>query len=133
MGADYLMPSLIRNRGHFLKYRADALQVVQVHLARFNELYNFQYQRVTIRNQRSRWGSCSRRGNLSFNYKIALLPSRIAEYIVVHELCHLKELNHSPRFWNLVALAIPDYKAIKKELRSHDLEVIELHRLAHTA
>ena len=55
--------------------------------------------------------------NLNFNYKIALLPSHVSDYIIVHELCHLKEFNHSQRFWDLVAIAIPDYLVIRKELK----------------
>ncbi len=72
-------------------------------------------------NQRTKWGSCSKKGNLNFNYKIALMPEKIADYIVVHELCHLKEFNHSRKFWNLVVKIIPDYLEIKKELKNKSL------------
>lgn len=82
-----------------------------------NSVYNFSYTGISIRNQRTRWGSCSNRGRLSFHYKIILLPRRLARYIIVHELCHLKELNHSSRFWKLVEKSIPDYRECKKELR----------------
>ncbi|NBS67881.1 M48 family peptidase [bacterium] len=67
---------------------------------------------------RTRWGSCSKRGNLNFNYRILFLPPHLADYLIVHELCHLKEFNHSPRFWALVAQGCPNYHACKKELRA---------------
>lgn len=69
--------------------------------------------RIAIKNTRSRWGSCSKRGDLNLNYKIALLPAQLADYIIVHELCHLGEFNHSKKFWNLVSLAIPNYKELR--------------------
>jgi predicted metal-dependent hydrolase len=90
----------------------------------FNIFYNVVWKKVTIRNQKTRWGSCSRSGNISFNYKIALLPERLADYVVVHELCHLKEMNHSKQFWNLVAQTLPDYQSIRKQFK--DLH-IKLH------
>ena len=74
--------------------------------------------RVSIKNTKSRWGSCSKKGNLNFNYKIALLPPALADYLVVHELCHLKEFNHSEKFWKLVLDIMPDYKKLKRELKS---------------
>lgn len=75
--------------------------------------------RVQIKNHQSRWGSCSRRGGLNFNYRIALLPFELAEYIIIHEACHLFELNHSVRFWNRVAHFIPDHEKRRKQLRSY--------------
>jgi hypothetical protein len=84
----------------------------------FNKYYNFDYNRISIRNQKSRWGSCSMRKNLNYNFRILLLPKDLADYIIVHELCHLKEMNHSKRFWNLVGETMPDYKAMRKRLRN---------------
>lgn len=94
-----------------------ARELVLRRLEYFNDYYRFTYHRVSFRNQKTRWGSCSRQGNLNFNVKIALLPARLADYIIVHELCHLKEMNHSPRFWKLVAQTFPDHKELRKELR----------------
>jgi predicted metal-dependent hydrolase len=74
---------------------------------------------IQIKNHRTRWGSCSRRGNLNFNYRIVLLPVELAEYIIVHEVCHLYELNHSIRFWNQVARFLPDHVARRKRLRDY--------------
>jgi len=89
----------------------------------FNSYYNFTFNTVRIKNQKTLWGSCSRKGNLNFNYKIICIPLRHAEYIIVHELCHLKEFNHSTRFWRLVAQTIPDYKEIRKQLRSNTMKL----------
>ncbi len=76
-------------------------------------------RRIHIRNQSSRWGSCSTSGTVSINYRILYLPPPLQEYLVAHELCHLEELNHSARFWKLVERFIPDYKQRRKELRAH--------------
>ena len=75
--------------------------------------------RIAIREQKSRWGSCSRKGNLNFNWKLIMAPSEALDYVVVHELCHLHEFNHSPRFWSLVAEQLPDYEVWKKWLKTH--------------
>ena len=96
-----------------------ALLIVKDRIEYFNTFYNFKWNRIVIRNQKTRWGSCSKKGNLNFNYKIALLPPKSADYIIVHELCHLGEFNHSQKFWDLVGETIPDYKAIRKDLRKN--------------
>ncbi|PID51680.1 MAG: metal-dependent hydrolase, partial [Candidatus Moraniibacteriota bacterium] len=70
-----------------------------------------------IRNQKTRWGSCGSNGNLHFNCQLLCVRDALIDYVVVHELCHLKEMNHSPRFWDLVAQTMPDYKTLRKELR----------------
>ena len=75
--------------------------------------------RITIREQKSRWGSCSRKGNLNFNWKLIMAPPQALDYVVVHELCHLHEFNHSSRFWSLVADQLPDYEVWKKWLKEH--------------
>ena len=75
--------------------------------------------RVAIRDQKSRWGSCSQKGNLNFNWKLIMAPPQALDYVVVHELCHLYEFNHSPRFWSLVQAQLPDYEVWKKWLKTH--------------
>lgn len=87
-------------------------------IAHFNAHYGFAVKRLTIRNSKTRWGSCSRGGSISLSWTIVRLPPNLADYIVVHELCHLKEFNHSPRFWKLVSETIPDYKERKKLLKT---------------
>lgn len=102
----------------FQRMKAYASTFVHARITVLNAFYEFPIHRITIRNQRSRWGSCSSTGNLSFSYRIALLPPHLADYIIVHELCHLREHNHSPRFWDLVARTIPEYRAYRKQLRT---------------
>ncbi len=108
----------------FAEHKARAEVIVRERIEYFNTNpvapnggYHFAVGKVTVRNQRSRWGSCSRKGNLNFNYRIALLPAHLADYVIVHELCHLGEFNHSRAFWNLVAQAVPDYAKCRAELR----------------
>jgi len=112
--------SLLRARKSTKNFRANkekALQLVTSRLEHFNKHYDQSYRRITIRNQKSRWGSCSRKGNLSFNYKIIYLEQDIQDYIVVHELCHLREFNHSKKFWDLVGEMVPNYLECRRRLR----------------
>ncbi len=105
----------------YKKYKEDARELVSRRLEYFNGMYDLSWNRISIRNQKTRWGSCSKKKNLNFHYKLALIPEPLADYVVVHELCHLKEFNHSKKFWELVALAIPDHQARRKELRKHQI------------
>ena len=102
--------------GKYLKYKEVARGLVRERLEYFNTLYGYKWGRIAIKDHKSRWGSCSKKGNLNFNYRVVLLPPHLADYIVVHELCHLGELNHSPRFWALVERALPDWRARRAEL-----------------
>lgn len=104
-------------RWDYKKYKEDARGLVHMKIATLNVHYGFRVGRVSIRDTKSRWGSCSKSGNLNFNYKILFLPPNIADYIIVHELCHLKEFNHSAKFWSLVSEMVPNYKEIRKELK----------------
>ena len=110
-------------RDEYLKYKEDALILVKERLEHFNKFYNFKWNNITVRSQKTRWGSCSRKGNLNFNYKIVLLSEVQSDYIIVHELCHLKELNHSKDFWKLVGLCMPDYKVIRNNLVKNSLKL----------
>ena len=101
----------------FRRYKKQAAKLVLRKIEKYNKIYNFSYNKIFIRNQRTRWGSCSQKKNLSFNYKIIFLPDELADYLVVHELCHLKEFNHSRRFWDLVRVAIPDYRMVLKKFQ----------------
>jgi len=107
----------INRRRFTIKKREQARHFVENKLKQFNGFYNFKINRVAIKNQTTRWGSCSSMGNLNFNYKIMYLRPALADYLIVHELCHLGELNHSKRFWALVAKTIPAYVEVNKELR----------------
>ncbi len=104
-------------KGSYQENREKASEFVKRRLKQLNENYNFEYNKVSIRNQKTCWASCSPRKNLSFNYKIIFLPEKMADYIMIHELCHLKEMNHSSRFWNLVAKSFPDHRETRKKLR----------------
>jgi len=104
-------------RQDYLQHKEAARALVVRRLEYFNRFYNFKYQRISIRDQKTRWGSCSRTGNLNFSYRILELSPDAADYIIVHELCHLKEFNHSVRFWALVAKTVPDYVKLRRELR----------------
>lgn len=94
-----------------------ARALVQERLTHYNQFYNFTYGTVRIKSQTTRWGSCSNKGNLNFNYKIVHLPAHLVDYIVVHELCHLGQFNHSHKFWDLVAKTLPDYEKLRNELK----------------
>ncbi|HAT74290.1 MAG: hypothetical protein US30_C0002G0025 [Candidatus Moranbacteria bacterium GW2011_GWF2_36_839] len=104
-------------RKDYLKYKKLAREIAEKKLKYFNEFYGFSYGRVSIRNQKTRWGSCSRSGNLNFSYRIIYLSEKLCDYIIVHELCHLGEFNHSRDFWNLVVKMVPEYKKIRGEVR----------------
>lgn len=99
-----------RDRREFAALRDRALVILTERLEHFNKIYGFTYGRITIRDQHSRWGSCSAKGNINFNYKLILLPDELRDYVVVHELCHLGEFNHSRAFWSLVARAVQSIK-----------------------
>jgi predicted metal-dependent hydrolase len=105
-------------------YRRQAPRVFAERLHVCNQRYGFSYGRVSVKGQKSRWGSCSRLGNLNFNWRLLLAPLPVLDYVVIHELCHLKELNHGPRFWKLVALGCPDYAAHRRWLRVHGKELV---------
>lgn len=81
------------------------------------------YARITIRDQKTRWGSCSSTGTLSFNYRLMFAPPRVLDYVVVHELCHLTYMNHSRDFWNLVGAVMPEYKVHRTWLKEHGEEL----------
>ena len=101
------------------KDRAEALEFVKSRIAHFNAHYKFAVGKVSIKDHKSLWGSCSARHNLNFNHKIVELTPKQADYIIVHELCHIGEFNHSQKFWDLVAQTIPNFLALKKELRRY--------------
>ena len=103
---------------------ADAKEDIPRRVAKFAPLVGVTYGRITIRAQKTRWGSCSGKGNLNFNCLVMLCPEDVRDYVVVHELCHLKEMNHSARFWAEVKKILPDYAAKKKWLEVNGREFI---------
>jgi predicted metal-dependent hydrolase len=109
--------SKAEQKAEYVRLKKDALKIATEKVVYWNSFYNFKYKNISIKNQKTRWGSCSRNGNLNFNYKIAIIPDKLADYLVVHEICHLGEFNHSAKFWALVAKTIPDYKTVRRELK----------------
>ena len=105
------------SRAEYLGYKEAARTLVHERIAYLNQIYRFRFNRVSIKNQKTCWGSCSKKANLNFNYRIVLLPVHLADYVIVHELCHLAELNHSRKFWDLVARSMPDHASARAELR----------------
>lgn len=87
------------------------------------------YDKISIRNQKTRWGSCSQTGTLSFNYRLMMAPPQVSDYVIVHELCHLTHMNHSDAFWKKVADVMPDYAVHRRWLREHGHELTETHYL----
>jgi len=102
-----------------------ALRDIPDRVKRYAPEVGVNYGRITIRNQKTRWGSCSSKGNLNFNCLLMLCPEEIRDYVVIHELCHRKEMNHSPRFWAEVEKVCPDYKARRKWLRDHGSVIMQ--------
>lgn len=101
-----------------IKELADkALKYIPERVAHFARIIGVDYGRITIRNQKTRWGSCSSKGNLNFNCLLMMTPSEVIDYVVVHELCHRKEMNHSKAFWNEVEKVMPNYKDYIKWLK----------------
>ncbi|MDO8743170.1 MAG: DUF45 domain-containing protein [Candidatus Azambacteria bacterium] len=110
-------------RKDYLKHRDKAQTLVEERIGHFNKRYGFCYNKIKIKNQKTCWGSCSKKRNLNFNYKILFLSEKTRDYIIAHELCHLKELNHSRNFWGLVAKTFPEWREIKKELKNNTLNL----------
>ena len=102
---------------HYRRYRKQAQELIKSKVDYYCRRQNFQYNRLSIRNQKTRWGSCSEDGNLNFSYKLIFLTPEEQDYIVVHELCHLEEQNHSKDFWALVEEILPNYKDAHKSIR----------------
>ena len=107
---------LLHTRAQYDHYKDEARRFCHERLEYYNEYYQLEYNRVSIKKLKTRWGSCSSKKNLNFNYRIIFLPSDVADYIIVHELCHLKELNHSKTFWTLVAEQFPNHKELRHRL-----------------
>jgi len=101
----------------YQKHKINALKLCTEKVNFFNEYYKLSYNHISIKNQISRWGSCSSKKNLNYNYKILFLPEELQNYLIVHELCHLREMNHSRAFWSLVKITIPDYKELNRKLK----------------
>jgi len=107
----------VKKREDYLNNKEKAREIILTRLRELNKFYNYTYKKVAIRDQKTRWGSCSSKGNLNFNYKLLFLDKESLDYIIVHELCHLEEMNHSFRFWALVERVVPEHKRIRRKLK----------------
>lgn len=104
----------------------EALKVIPERVEYFAKVIGVTYGKITIRNQKTRWGSCSSKGNLNFNCLLMLAPPEVLDYVVVHELCHRKQMNHSKAFWLEVEKVLPDYKEARKWLKEEGSQMITL-------
>lgn len=116
------MPKFTAEEIHNLADKA--LEIIPKRVEYYAKIMGVSYGRITIRNQVSRWGSCSAKGNLNFNCLLMLCPAEVIDYVVVHELCHIKEMNHSKRFRELVERFCPEYEQHKRWLKEHGNELI---------
>lgn len=115
---------LQRNKSDFEKrleapYRDAAKEYIKKRVSYYADILDVTYGNISIRDQKTRWGSCSSSGNLNFNWRLILAPPKVLDYVVVHELCHRIEMNHSKKFWNLVKQVIPDYKEHRRWLKEN--------------
>lgn len=104
---------------------SQALTVIPVRAEYYARKLEVTYGRITIRSQKTRWGSCSSKGNLNFNCLLMLTPPEVIDYVVVHELCHLREMNHSKRFWKEVEQILPDYRKQRQWLKENGGKLID--------
>jgi predicted metal-dependent hydrolase len=104
-------------------YRREARRQIAEVVAREVDRLGLQYRSIGIRDPRTRWGSCSRKGNLSFSWRLAAAPPEILEYVVVHELCHLREPSHQKPFWRLLGTVLPGWQEQARWLREHGQEL----------
>jgi predicted metal-dependent hydrolase len=104
---------------HRLALRAQACRELPPRLLALAGQHGLTVARVSIRNQRSRWGSCGRDGHICLNWRLVLMPQSVSDYILIHELMHLRRMDHSPSYWRLVEDACPDYRSARQWLRRH--------------
>lgn len=104
----------------------EALKVIPERVEYFAKVIGVTYGKITVRNQKTRWGSCSSKGNLNFNCLLMLAPPEVLDYVVVHELCHRKQMNHSKAFWLEVEKVLPNYKEARKWLKEEGSQMITL-------
>lgn len=112
------IPNYVKHPEWESRYRRMAREKLQQRTAYFARIMGVSYGRITIRAAKTRWGSCSGRGNLNFHWKLILMPPEVLDYVVVHELAHRKEMNHSPAFWAEVAKVLPDYQKRRNWLKT---------------
>ena len=100
-------------------YRDKAREIFEQKVSYYAQMMGVSYGRIAIRDQKTRWGSCSGEGNLNFNWRLIFAPAGVLDYVVVHELAHRKEMNHSPRFWKVVEDTMPEYRKYQRWLKEN--------------
>ena len=119
---DVVDPSKILPPVETKEGKAKIRQYIERQVEYYAKIMGVTYGRISMRNQKTRWGSCSSNGNLNFNNRLLFVPKELVDYVVVHELAHRKEMNHSNAFWNVVEKYMPDYKERRKKLREYHIE-----------
>ncbi len=109
----------------YREYRSQAEILLKERVEDLAQRYGFEYNRVSIKNTRTRWGSCSTKCNINLHYKLIFLEDMYRDYVIIHELCHLRQMNHSKLFWNEVAAIMPEYKKAALYMRkTHPRHII---------
>lgn len=107
------------------KMKDEAKRVIPDRVKYYAGIMGVTFGKITIKNQKTRWGSCSSKGNLNFNCLLMLTPDKVRDYVVIHKLCHLKQMNHSKMFWAEVEKVMPDYKVYRQWLSRNGNMLIE--------
>ncbi|MDO6354612.1 SprT family zinc-dependent metalloprotease [Caloramator sp. CAR-1] len=101
-------------------YKEQAKKIFKIRLDYYSRKYGFEYKRMAVKEQRTRWGSCSTKGNINLNWRLLFAPIDVIDHVIIHELCHLKHHNHSKSFWNEIKSIDPDYESKKKWLKENE-------------
>ena len=107
--------------------KQEVLELVEQKVSYFNTNYRFSYNKIYVKNHKAQWGSCTEKKNLNFNYRLIHLPKDLQNYLIVHELCHLRELNHSQKFWELISLTFKNYKILRRRLKEASIYPTNTH------
>lgn len=110
---------VVRSEQEIRRLKEEARKVLTEKTDYYKQFLNVEYQKIRIGDQKTRWGSCSSSGTISYNWRLILMPEKIVDYVVVHELCHMIEMNHSKRFWEQVEAILPDYQARRNWLKEN--------------
>lgn len=108
----------IQSEQHYLQHKEKALKTISERVHKLSEKYQFEPNEIRVKMLKTKWGSCSVKKNLNFNYKVLFLSAELRDYVIIHELCHLKVMNHSQKFWNEIKKHVPNYLELKTQLKS---------------
>jgi predicted metal-dependent hydrolase len=125
----YFLPNglLVDYCGVMTWLRQQALEVIPARALLYSQIIGVNFAKISIRDQKTRWGSCSHKGNLNFNWRLIMTPEPVLDYVIIHELCHLKRMNHGKSFWNEVAKYCPDWREKRRWLNKHSRELHHFH------